>query len=135
MDEIYINLGIWKNTQFFMHTVKNENFTTEISTKIADYCGDINIVIFEFNKTWRAISLSREEIEYSIENLEIMLPALMKTYNGYFKCIKYDYISYQELICPFAPVKFLNVQDLQGLQKGTPKLEGVLYYLLVKQLN
>ena len=129
MEKIYINLGIWKGTQFFMHTVKSENFTTEISTKIADYCGDINIVIFEFNKTWRAISLSKEEIEYSIENLEIMLPALMKTYDGYFKCIKYDYVGYQELICPIAPVKFHDVQ------KGTPKLEGVLYYLLVKQLN
>jgi hypothetical protein len=53
----------------------------------------------------------------------------MKTYDGYFKCIKYDYIKYQELICPIAPVKFHDVQ------KGTPKLEGVLYYLLVKQLN
>jgi hypothetical protein len=62
----------------------------------------------------------------------------MKTYDGYFKCIKYDYIRYQELICPIAPVKFHDVQDLQDLQdlqEGTPKLEGVLYYLLVKQLN
>ena len=49
-----------------------------------------NAVIFEFNNNkWRVISISEEKVEYSIDNLEILLPELLKDYLDYFSCIKY----------------------------------------------
>ena len=128
MSEIYISLGVLKNTCFYLHEVSPENsekFDSDISAGLISFCELNNVVIFEFNNKWRVISISDEVIEYSIENLEIMLPALIKAYEDKFSCIEYYYDKkgYQELICPIAPIMFLNVME------GTPRIEGILYYL------
>ncbi len=109
-----------------MHTVKSENFNIDISLEIINFCGTNNVVIFEFNNNkWRAIAISNAEVEYSINNLEILLPELLKNYLDYFKCIKFDYNrnGFQELYCDFAPIKFLDVKE------GNPKIEEIIYYL------
>ena len=125
MEEIYINVGMRQKTCFFMHTVASENFNIDISLKIIDFCGMYNAVIYEFNNDkWRVISISDQKVEYSIDNLEILLPELLKDYLDYFSCLKYDYTTndFQELYCNIAPIKFIDIQE------GKPKIEEIIYY-------
>ena len=125
MEEIYIYIGMLQNTMFFMHTVKSDNFNIDISLGISDFCGTNNIVIFEFNNNkWKVISISNEQVQYSIDNLEVLLPELLKNYLDYFSCIKFDYDrnGFQELYCNFAPIIFLDVME------GHPTIEEIVYY-------
>ena len=125
MEEIYFNIGTVEKTCFFMHTVKSENFYIDISLEIFNFCGTNNVVIFELNNNkWRVISISSAKVEYSIDNLEVLLPELLKTYLDYFKCIKFDYTrnGFQEIYCDFAPIKFIDIME------GHPKIEEIVYY-------
>lgn len=125
-----------------MHTVTYENFNIDISLKIINFCEINNAVIYEFNNDkCRVISISNQKVEYSTDNLEILLPELLEDYSGYFSCLKYDFTTnefqeqllalpkvlegkalfFLELYCNIAPIKFI-------MQEGKPKIEEIIYY-------
>ena len=138
--ESYIKVGFLDDTLFFMHSISNDEFSPKISHnlhKVLVEDNEIdekrhNVVVYEFypkQNIWNVISIKHKnnpkKVEYLKENLQDLLPHLLKSYNSYFNFIKYDYETqkYEVLYCLIAPINFLNIQE------GTPTINDILYLI------